>query len=247
MRIGVLASLLPLLLLAGCAEGGSEYPGLEEGALSRPEMVLVEGMEGPFPSSAAEGEGEVRAVFLGTSLTEGAGLPVPETQAWPARLGELAESAGLSVHVVNAGLSGETSAGAVRRLDWILSERPDVLVIETGANDGLRGLPIAELHANLNALIARARELHPGIEIALVSMEAPPNLGPVYVEEFRSVFEEVAAARETTLIRFLLDGVAGIPELNQADGIHPTPEGHRIMAQNAWEALEPLIRSARAP
>jgi acyl-CoA thioesterase-1 len=183
-----------------------------------------------------------RVVVLGTSLTAGLGLSDPDRQSWAGVLGERARDAGLPVQIVNAGVSGDTSAGGLRRLEWLLREPVDVLVVELGANDGLRGLSLAELEANLREIIARTREAWPEARIVLAGMEAPPNMGRDYVEGFRSLFVEVAGEEGVALIPFLLEGVAAVPSLNQADGIHPTVEGHRRMADTAWPIVEAALR-----
>lgn len=201
------------------------------------------GAEGSVPS----GEGPL-VLFVGTSLTEGLGLPDPASQAWPARLAALGREAGTPFRAWNAGLSGETSAGALRRIGWILGgddPPPDVVVVETGANDGLRGLPVAELEANLDALLARIREAAPEAHIVVAGMEAPPNLGPAYTDDFREAYVRVAARWEAALIPFLLEGVAGEAALNQDDGIHPTPEGHEAMARVAWPVVRPVVEQVR--
>lgn len=185
-------------------------------------------------------EGPV-VVFLGTSLTAGFGLSRDE-DTYVSRLVELADSAGVPFRAVNAGVSGETSAGGLRRLDWALREALDVLVVELGANDGLRGQDPAALESNLTQIVRRARARYPGITVVLAGMEAPPNLGPLYTQAFREVFPRVATAEGTELVPFLLDGVAGVPELNQSDRIHPTAEGHRIVAAVAWPVLEDVLR-----
>jgi acyl-CoA thioesterase-1 len=182
-----------------------------------------------------------RVLFLGTSLTAGYG--VDPDSAYPAVLQRLANEAGLTVDVINGGLSGETSAGALRRADWLLSQRVAVLVIETGANDGLRGLEPDSTAANIVALIARARSRQPGAAIVLCQMEAPRNLGPDYTRRFHAVFGRVAKQEGVRLLPFLLDGVAGKPELNQDDGIHPTPEGARRVAATVFRALRPVLDS----
>ncbi len=182
-----------------------------------------------------------RVLFLGTSLTAGLGLD-PDS-AYPAVLQRLARAAGLPVDVINGGLSGETSAGALRRADWLLSQRVAALVIETGANDGLRGLDPDTTAANIAALIARARVLQPGAAIVLVQMEAPRNLGPAYTRRFHALFAKVAQQEGVRLLPFLLDGVAGKPALNQDDGIHPTEEGARRVAANVFRALRPVLDS----
>jgi len=179
-------------------------------------------------------------VFLGTSLTAGLGLERDE-DTYVSRISEMADSAGTPIRAVNAGVSGETSAGGLRRLDWVLREPLDVLVIELGANDGLRGLDPFQLSANLVAIARTTRTRYPGARIVIAGMEAPPNMGQMYTDAFRYVFTSVAEEADALLIPFLLDGVAGVPELNQADGIHPTPEGHRILAENAWPVLGPLF------
>jgi len=178
---------------------------------------------------------------VGTSLTAGLGLEEPST-AYPARLQSRIDAAGLDFEIVASGVSGETSAGALSRLDWLLSKPAAVLVIETGANDGLRGQDPAALRENLRAIVRRAREASPTPAIVLLGMKAPTNLGREYGERFADVYVDLARTEGLTLVPFLLEGVAGVPELNQADGIHPNPEGHERMAENVWEALLPLLR-----
>lgn len=183
-------------------------------------------------------------MVLGTSLTAGMGLQDPAVQSWTGRLQQLADSAGIPVEVANAGVSGDTSAGGLRRLEWLLRERVDVLVVELGANDGLRGLGLEQLEANLREIVRMTREAHPGARVVLAGMEAPPNLGDAYTRGFRDVYTRVSRELDVPLIPFLLDGVAGVSELNQPDGIHPTPQGHARMAETAWPVLEPLLRAA---
>jgi acyl-CoA thioesterase-1 len=183
-------------------------------------------------------------VFLGTSLTAGLGLD--PSQAFPALIQRRLDSLHLAWRAENAGVSGETSAGALRRLDWVLKDRPAILVVETGANDGLRGLDVDTTEANLVAIVRRAREADSGVRIVLAGMEAPPNLGARYTARFRAVFHEVAARERLALIPFLLAGVGGVDSLNQADGIHPNARGERIVADNVWRALQPLLRGRAA-
>ena len=178
-------------------------------------------------------------VFMGTSLTAGYGLD--RSQAYPALLQGKIDSAGLEYRVVNAGLSGETSAGALRRVAWLFRQPVMLLAIETGANDGLRGQDPAQLKANLQAVIDRARRQDPPPALLILGMEAPPNLGPAYTEGFRAVYREVARENQARLVPFLLQGVAGVDSLNQADGIHPTPKGQAIMAETVWRVLEPML------
>jgi acyl-CoA thioesterase-1 len=182
----------------------------------------------------------VRVLIIGTSLTAGLGLD-PDS-AYPAVLQRLADSASLRVDIVPAGLSGETSAGAARRVDWLLREKADVVVIETGANDGLRGLDPDSTRANLVSIIAQVRAHNPEVRILLAQMEAPPNLGPRYVRAFHDNFMNVARDEEVTLIPFFLDGVAGVRAMNQSDEIHPNEAGARIAARNMWRTLSPVLR-----
>jgi acyl-CoA thioesterase-1 len=185
-----------------------------------------------------------RIVCLGTSLTAGFGLD-PE-QAWPAVLQRKIDEAGLRYRVVNAGVSGETSAGARRRVDWLLREPAAVLVVETGANDGLRGQEPDSTRANIRGILDRARGQDPPPKLVLAGMQAPPNLGADYTRRFRAVFPDLAKEYGAAFVPFLLEGVAGVPRLNQADGIHPTPEGQRLVAENVWRALKPLLAPSGA-
>ena len=190
----------------------------------------------------ASGGGDADRVilFLGNSLTAGYGLDT--SQAFPAFIQEKIEALSWNLKVVNAGLSGETSAAGLRRIDWLLRQRIDVLVLELGANDGLRGVPVDTTSRNLQALINKVKKKHPSARIVIAGMLVPPNLGQDYAEQFRSIFPELAERNHASLIPFLLEGVAGKPELNLPDGIHPTPEGHRIIAENIWEVLRPVLQ-----
>ncbi len=185
-----------------------------------------------------------RMLFIGTSLTAGLGLPDP-VEAWPGQIALIADSLGYPVRLQNAGLSGETSAGALRRADWLLKDSADVVVIETGANDGLRGLSIDDLRRNLTGIVTKVRAAHPSAEIVVVQMQAPPNMGGAYARGFQGVFPEVSQAAGATLTPFLLDGVAGIASLNQADGIHPTKEGAAKAARNVWPAIRGVLDRVR--
>lgn len=178
-------------------------------------------------------------VFLGTSLTAGLGLE-PE-QAYPALIQQKIDSAGLGYRVVNAGVSGETSAGARRRVEWLLREPVAVLVVETGANDGLRGLSPDSLRANIQAVFDRARAVSPPPKLVLVGMRLPPNYGRTYTQAFEAVFPDLARKNDAALVPFLLQGIGGIARLNQADGIHPTAEGQRVMAETVWRVLGPVL------
>lgn len=222
------------------------------GLLVAAAVAACEGQEGapvvgdaPPPPTAGE---RGRIVFLGTSLTAGLGLD-PD-QAYPALIQRKLDAEELRFEAVNAGVSGETSAGARRRIDWLLRQPAAVLVIETGANDGLRGLEVDSLRANIQAIIDQARRQSPPPSIVLVGMRAPPNLGSSYSRRFAEVYPELARKNEVPLVPFLLDGVAGRSALNQADMIHPTAEGQERMAETVWQVLEPLLRrgsQARSP
>lgn len=195
--------------------------------------------ESAVPAAVSE---RPSVVFLGTSLTAGLGLE-PE-QAYPALIQRKIDSAGLTYRVVNAGVSGETSAGARRRVEWLLREPVEVLVVETGANDGLRGLSPDSLHANIQAVLIRAREMRPAPKLVLLGMRVPPNYGRTYSQRFQAIYPELARENGAELVPFLLDGVGGVAALNQPDGIHPTAEGHRKMAETVWRVLEPVLRRA---
>lgn len=262
MSSRTMRTLLSLLLLAflavagGCGGGSSpegegvataDREGTDVGAMVRPDGVEgssatpEEDVE-PGAEAGEAGHDRARVIFLGTSLTEGFGLEAPDSQAWPHRIEELARDAGIQgLEMVNAGLAGETSAAGARRISWILRAEPDLLIVELGANDGLRGIPVEEMERNLTRLLDEVAADAPGTAVALVRMEAPPNMGESYTAEFREAFERVVRDREVVLLPFILDGVAGDPALNLPDGIHPTAEGHALMAANVWDALRPLL------
>ena len=178
-----------------------------------------------------------RVVALGDSLTAGLGLL--EAQAFPALLQKKIDEDGYQFEVMNAGVSGDTSAGGLRRLDWALEGNVRVVIVALGANDGLRGLPVAEMKQNLGTIIDRAREKH--VVVILAGMEAPPNYGPEYVQSFRAAYRDVASSKRVIFIPFLLDKVAGVSTLNQADGIHPNEEGARIIADTIWPVLRNVL------
>ena len=178
-------------------------------------------------------------LFGGTSLT--AGLGVEPDQAYPALIQQKIDSAGLRYTVVNAGVSGETSAGALRRIDWLLRDPVAVLVLETGANDGLRGQDPDSIRSTIQAIIDRVRAAQLATRILLVGMNAMPNLGRAYVSRFQAIYPAVARANDLPIVPALLEGVGGVDSLNQPDGIHPTPAGHRRLAANVWQVLLPLL------
>jgi acyl-CoA thioesterase-1 len=178
-------------------------------------------------------------LFLGTSLTAGLGLD-PDS-AYPQRIQRKVDAAGLPYQVVNAGVSGETSAGLLRRLDWVLKQPAEVIVVETGANDGLRGLPITATSATIGSVLDRIRRDRPAATLLLVQMEAPPNMGQDYTRAFHAMFPTLAREHGATLLPFLLENVAGRPNLNQSDGIHPNNAGERIVTDNIWRVLQPVL------
>jgi acyl-CoA thioesterase-1 len=185
-------------------------------------------------------------MFLGTSLT--AGLGVDPAQAYPALIQKKADSAGILVTVENRGVSGETSAGALARLSWLLREPPAMIIVETGANDGLRGQDPDSTRTTIQAIIDHVRARDSSTKIVLVGMEAVPNLGRRYVTRFHAIYPELAQRNHIAFMPFLLTGVAGVDSLNQGDGIHPNPRGHQIVADNLWKLIRPSLEEvARRP
>jgi acyl-CoA thioesterase-1 len=226
----------PIGIIAGLVLTASSPFGAAATSFATPSVARSSGES----RGAADGTTAPRLLCLGTSLTAGFGLD-PD-QAWPAVLQEKVDQAGLRYRVVNAGVSGETSAGARRRIDWLLREPAAVLVVETGANDGLRGQEPEATRANLRAILDRARQSPPPAR----GRACRRRLGASYTQRFRAVFPEVAKEYGAAYVPFLLDGVAGVARLNQADGIHPTPEGQRLVAENVWRVLKPLLVSPGA-
>jgi acyl-CoA thioesterase-1 len=180
-------------------------------------------------------------LFLGNSITVGYGLD--PSQAFPARIQEKIDAKGWNFKVVNAGQSGDTSAGGLSRLDWLLRNRIDVLVLELGANDGLRGVPAEVTKKSLQTIIDRTKEKYPKAKIVIAGMKVPPNLGRDYGRRFESIFPELAEKNHAALVPFILENVGGQRALNLPDGIHPTAKGHEIAAANVWRVLEPILRS----
>ena len=231
-----------------CAAAPEERPAASGGEATAPEATA------PAAPSAAESEPEAGVglpgpaeeealpvvVFLGDSLTAGYGLA--EEQAWPAVLEERFAREGLPFRAVNAGVSGDTSAGGLRRLDWALRTRPDVIVVELGANEGLRGLELGPVEANLRQVVARSRDA--GARVLLVGLRIPPNYGPDYTRRFAEIFPRVAGELGVPLVPFLLDGVGGESSLNLGDGVHPNVEGHRRVADVVAPHLRPLVEAA---
>jgi acyl-CoA thioesterase-1 len=192
-----------------------------------------------FPAEAADTPKKT-LVFLGDSLT--AGLGVQPTEAFPAIVAEKIRAAGLPFEVQNAGLSGDTSAGGLRRVEWLLQRPIDLLVLELGANDGLRGHDLKSIKANLQSIIDKTKAKNPQVKIVLAGMQVPPNMGAEYANGFARVYSELAHENNATLIPFLLEGVGGNRELNQPDQIHPSAAGHRVVAELVWRTLEPILR-----
>ena len=222
MNAGLLVPIsMACLCLASCGAGEAPPPAETGAAVAEDESPEVE---------------PVLVVFLGDSLTAGFGLE--EEQAHPALVAKDLRTGGLAVRVVNAGVSGDTSAGGLSRLDWLLRQQPDILVVSLGANDGLRGLPLENSQDNLRQIVTRAREA--GVQVLLTGMKMPPNYGE-YADDFEAMFPRVASELGVPLVPFLLAGVAGRPELNLADGIHPNVAGQRLLADTVTEYLKPLV------
>ncbi len=239
-RLRSLASLAPIVALlvflpgvGGCRGDASSSPAVPSLAQTPPASVLPSAAVPAVAPAAAP-----RVVFLGDSLTAGLGLG--EEEAYPALVGELLAARGIAVRVVNAGVSGDTSAGGLARVDWVLSLQPEILVVALGANDGLRGQPVAAIAANLREIVRRARAA--GSRVLLAGMKMPPNYGPEYTRDFEALYANLASELEVPFLPFLLAGVAAVPELNQSDGIHPTAAGQRKIADLVVEALLPLLR-----
>jgi acyl-CoA thioesterase-1 len=180
-------------------------------------------------------------LFLGDSITAGRGLDPAET--FPALIQHKIDAQRWNFQVINAGQSGDTSAGGLSRLDWLLKNRIDVLVLELGANDGLRGLPVATTQRNLQAIIDRTKAKYPEAKVIIAGMKLPPNMGGDYGRKFEAVFADLAKKNNAPLVPFVLEGVGGVPNLNLADGIHPNAKGHQRVAANVWKVLEPVLRS----
>jgi acyl-CoA thioesterase I len=221
-----------LLALAACQSKGAPQPAPEASAAA------------PRPAAAAPDaatSARPRIVILGDSLTAGLGLR--NTEAFPALVQQKIDAAGYAYEVVNAGVSGDTSAAGLSRLDWSLDGNVRVLVVALGANDGLRGLPVAEMTRNLGEIIQKAQAR--GIAVMLAGMESPTNMGPDFQRQFHDAFPALARQYGVAFLPFLLEGVAGRPDLNQHDGIHPTAEGARVIADHVWQVLQPMLVTPR--
>ena len=227
--ISVINGLMLLLTVWGC--GSSETRND-----SKPETGSTVAVQ-KTPVTPASTKKTV--LFFGNSLAAGYG--VEPSQAFPALIGEKIDSAGLNYTVVNAGLSGETTAGGKSRIGWVLRQPVAVFVLELGGNDGLRGLPLSATRQNLQAIMDTVRRKSPQAVIVLAGMQIPPNLGTDYTREFRELFKELADKNKAILIPFLLESVGGVPKLNQSDGIHPNPAGHKIVAETVWGVIRPVL------
>ena len=213
---------------------------VEKGVLVREKLAMM--LVFLFVAAIAVAEEKARKrtiLFLGDSLTSGYGLSAEV--AFPAVIQAKIDSLGLGYKVVNAGISGETTSAGLSRMNWMLKRRIDVLVIELGANDGLRGVPLKVTRQNLQAIVDSSRKAYPKVNVVLAGIQVPPNLGPEYTSEFKEIFPDLATKNKVALIPFLLEGVGGIQEFNLADGIHPTVAGHRKVAENVWKVLGPLL------
>lgn len=217
--------ILSLLLWVFWACSNSPQQKTEDGESSVQEIIVPE--ERPL------------VLFFGNSLTAGYGLD--EEEAFPSLIQDKIDSAGLDYRVINAGLSGETTASGLNRLDWFLEEAPAVFVLELGGNDGLRGISVQETRSNLRQIIQKVKTRYPDTKIVLSGMQIPLNMGQEYTAEFSGMYEEIAMEEEVVLIPFLLEGVAGDSALNLPDGIHPTAEGHQIVAETVWDFISPLL------
>lgn len=232
----VLSLTSALALLAALACGGRD--ALPSDGRAEPAGSVAAAPAEATPSAPARrDEGTPRIVILGDSLTAGLGLPVE--QSFPSLIQDRLEREGYDYEVVNAGVSGDTSAGGLRRLQWSLDGNARILVVALGGNDGLRGLPVAELKRNLEAILRQATDR--GLTVVIAGMEAPPNNGPEYTADFRAVYADLAKAHSVRLIPFLLQGVAGDEAFNQADGIHPNARGARVVADTVWDAIAPAL------
>jgi acyl-CoA thioesterase I len=209
------------------------------GCTSQPNPTNTQDYGATTPDTASENssvDARKTILFFGDSITAGYGID--EQEAFPALIQLRVDSLGLPWKVVNAGLSGETSAGGLRRIDWLLQQPVDILVLELGGNDGLRGVSPEDTRRNLEEIIDRTRATYPDVRIILAGMQIPPNMGLEYATAFADVYPSVARSKQVELIPFILEGVGGVPDLNLADGIHPTAEGHRIVAETVWKGLQ---------
>ncbi|WP_028566914.1 arylesterase [Salisaeta longa] len=240
-----------VLALAGCGLDRSNPSSTNdtttratEGAPSSPSTAASSPVQQPRPPADSSA---LQVLVLGNSIAAGYGLPRPSEQSFPARLQQRVDSLGWDVTIRNAGLSGETTAGGLRRIGWLLKKPVDVLLLELGGNDGLRGVDLTSTKENLRAIIDTTRAAYPDARVLLAGMQIPPNLGPSYTQRFKALYPEVAASRKgVTLIPFILKGVGGVDAYMQPDGIHPNAAGHRRIANTVWPYLRPVLQELRA-
>lgn len=248
MSVFILSVLVLLCLgMWGCEAQENTSTVIPEPMNNRPEMVLSQ-PQVPSAVNSAESflrknESMPKIVAFGDSLT--AGFGVAPDESYPAKLAKRMEESGFHYEVINAGVSGETSAGGVRRVEWILKSQPTVVILELGVNDGLRGLPLQQTYANLHDIIKRLKA--EGVTVILAGMRIPVNYGEEYTGKFFEMYKRLAQEFALPLIPFFLDGVAAQPGLNQPDGVHPTAEGYTIVAQNVWATLEPILKKLSGP
>lgn len=227
LRQQIISTIILAVILVGC--GGDE---------KKADQVVGEKNKKGALTTSAKSDG-LNILFFGTSLTAGYGLD-PE-EAYPALIQKKIDSAGLNYKVINGGLSGETSAAGKTRIDWLLKQTVDIFVLELGANDGLRGLSVNETTINLQSVIDKVKAKYPKAKLVMLGMQMPPNMGEKYTGDFKAMFGKLAQKNEMTYVPFLLEGVGGIPKLNQEDGIHPTVEGQKILAENVWIKLKTVL------
>ncbi len=234
--------LVGVLLLVGCSNNSDQRtdPGTLPTGRTAPSDTHL-----PAPPPETASGSELRIVFLGDSISAAYGLS--EEEGYVYLIQQKLDSLGIDAHVVNAGVSGDTSSGGLSRIEWVLGTATDILVLELGGNDALRGIDLDVTRRNLAGIIEKSRRLNPGIRIIMVGMQVPPNLGTAYTQQFRELFPSLADEYGTELVPFLLEDVALVPGRMQDDGIHPTSEGHRIMAATMWDALQPVVEDATAP
>lgn len=241
----LLLSIVFAVAFTGCSDDGAAQDDNTQERVAQ--QNTASGQSGPAPANntpvpadTATSSGTKNVLIFGDSITAGYGIDSEE--AFPALLQDRIDALGWNFNIVDGGLSGDTSAGGLRRINWMLREPIDVFILELGGNDGLRGTPPDATARNLQSIIDAVKEKYPEAKIILAGMQIPPNLGQDYTRQFREVFPTLAENNEALLIPFLLEGVGGVPALNQPDGIHPTEEGHEVVAENIWEVLQPVLQ-----
>jgi len=227
-KITLSGILLTVLTIAGC--GNNTKPATDNASAPATEAVKTDSASKKI------------VLFFGDSLTAGYGLDDPASDAFPAVVGHKIDSLKLPYKVVNAGLSGETTAGGNGRINWLLKQKVDVFILELGANDGLRGIPANETAKNLQTIVDKVKAKYPDAKLVLLGMQVPPNMGADYGNKFKNVFPDLAKKNNMALVPFLLQGVGGVPSLNQGDGIHPTARGAKIVADNVWGVLKDVLK-----